>query len=355
MTRKLASIQKIIDIIPHNNADSLEIAKVLGWTCIVKKGEFKKEDLIVFCEIDSVLPDKPEFEFLRKSKFRIRTIRLRGVISQGLILPLNILNGLKFPNDTRENPSYEFKENMEVTAMLDIVKYEPPVPEYLQGEVAGNFPTSLLPKSDETRCQCLQPLLTKYKGTKCYVTEKIDGSSLTFIYNENEFFVCSRNLNLKVNDENKEHNHFVKMAVKLDIENKLKSLNRNIAIQGELFGPGIQNNPLEQKEVKVLFFNAWDIDKQEYFSLNEFKNIIAQLGLETVPILEEDYILEDDIDKLINKAKGTSVLNPKVQREGIVIRPVVEILEIELFDVELVRNRVSFKAINPEYLLIFEE
>lgn len=161
--RKLASIQRIKSIEPIANADAIMKATVLGWQLVIKKGEFKPGDLCIYVEIDSILPDRLEFEFLRNKNFRIRTIKLRGQVSQGICFPLHIL-----PNNIQVD------EGVDVTDVLNIVKYEPPVPVNMQGVMKGPFP-SFIPKTDETRVQVLQELLNTHRGSLCYITEKLDG------------------------------------------------------------------------------------------------------------------------------------------------------------------------------------
>ncbi|MDP3434361.1 MAG: RNA ligase (ATP), partial [Bacteroidota bacterium] len=170
--RKLASVQKIKALEPIENADAIEKATVLGWQLVVKKGEFRVGDLAVYCEVDCLMPDKPVFEFLKPRGMRVRTIRLRGQVSQGICFPLSIL-----PAD------FEIVEDADCTEVLGIEKYEPPMPACLAGIAKGKFP-SFIPKTDETRVQVLQHVLDKYKGTKCYVTEKVDGSSGTYFINK---------------------------------------------------------------------------------------------------------------------------------------------------------------------------
>ncbi|MFN0201713.1 MAG: RNA ligase (ATP), partial [Bacteroidia bacterium] len=165
--RKLASIQKIIQLEAIPEADAILKATVLGWQLVVKKGEFQVGDDCVYCEIDSLMPDRPEFEFLKPRGMRIRTVRLRGQISQGICFPLSIL-----PENT------PIEEGLDVTEMLGITKYEPPIPAQLAGTVKGLFP-SFIPKTDETRVQVLQEVLDEYKDETCYITEKLDGSSVT--------------------------------------------------------------------------------------------------------------------------------------------------------------------------------
>lgn len=329
--RKLASIQRILALEPIEGADAIEKATVLGWQLVVKKGEFQVGDLCVYCEIDSLFPDKPEFEFLRPRGMRIKTIRLRGQISQGICFPLEIL-----PTGT------PIEEDTDVTEILEITKWEPVIPANLSGTVKGSFP-SFIPKTDETRVQVLQPLLDNLAGTVCYVTEKLDGSSATFYLKDGEFGACSRNLELK----EEPGNAFWIVARQLDLENKLRSTGRNLALQGELLGPGVNGNKLKIKEVTVRFFNAFDIDQFKYLSFGELKQLLTDLELPMVPVLEEDFVLVADIPQLVQKATIRSTVTPEIWAEGIVIRPLEE---------QIVKNeRVSFKAINPEFLIKFGE
>ena len=316
MERKLASIRKISDLSPIEGADKIEVATIDGWKVVVAKDvNHKVGDLVVYCEVDSFLPIREEFEFLRKSShkkmgdqegFRLKTIRLRGQLSQGLILPIHIL------------PFGEaFHEGQDVTEVLGIVKYEPPVPAELAGKVKGLFP-SFLRKTDEERVQNLTSEYEEYRTSdhKFYVTEKLDGSSATFYLRNGEFGVCSRNLELLET----EGNTFWKVARELNLENKMKSLGKNISIQAELIGESVQGNPYKIKGQTIRCFNLYNIDTQEYSSLTEFKDTVEMLGLETVPVLDTNFKLPDTIDELLKFADSKSELNPNYDREGIVIR-----------------------------------
>jgi RNA ligase (TIGR02306 family) len=329
--RQLASIQRIRALEPIENADAIVRATVLGWQLVVKKGEFQVGDLCIYCEIDCLMPARPEFEFLKPRGMRVRTIRLRGQISQGICLPLSFL-----PQNA------ENTEGVDVTDVLGIVKYEPPIPASLAGIMKGNFP-SFIPKTDETRVQILEDLLTGYKDEKCFVTEKLDGSSATYFIRNGQFGVCSRNLELLESDDNT----YWKLARALDIENKLRSLNGNFAIQGELIGEGVQGNKYALKGQKLYFFNVFNIDTYSFLGFEDFKNTLEKLDLNIVPILENDYLLDNDIPKLVEKALGKSVLKADVIREGIVIRPLIESNDAI--------GRVSFKSINPEFLLKYND
>jgi RNA ligase (TIGR02306 family) len=337
MERKLASVRRISDIQEIPGADMIELAIVDGWKVVVAKNVGHKiNDLVVYCEIDSFLPIKEKFEFLRKSSykkmgdqegFRLRTVKLRGQVSQGLILPMSVLY------DNRSLSAFdELTVGDDVTSILEIVKYEPPIPAELAGKVKGLFP-SFIRKTDEERIQNLASEYDEMKKHTYYVTEKLDGSSATFYFNNGEFGVCSRNLELLET----EGNTFWKVVRELDLENKLKEYGVNLSVQGELIGEGIQGNPYKIKGQTVRFFNLFDIDLQVYHSLSMFKSLMTDLGLQTVPVLETQFHLPDTIDELLMRADGKSELNPNFDREGIVIRS----LDI----------KISFKVISNKFLL----
>ena len=332
--RKLASIRKISDIQSIPGADMIELAIVDGWKVVVAKNvEHKVGDMVVYCEIDSFLPIKEEFEFLRKSSykkmsdgtegFRLRSIKLKGQISQGLILPLKDLQLLN--KDLLE-------VGMDVTKELGIVKYEPPIPAELSGKVKGLFP-SFLRKTDEERIQNLSDEYENLKQHKFYVTEKLDGSSATFYSKDGVFGVCSRNLELLET----EGNTFWKVARELKLEEWLTSQDVNYSIQGELIGESIQGNPYKIKGQTVGFFNAFNIDTQEYLGLEEFEKLISSMGLKSVPILDREFTLPDTIDELLTYADEKSVLNSNFDREGVVIRSL--------------DRKISFKVISNKFLL----
>jgi len=335
--RKLASIQRIKKLEPIEGADAIEKAYVLGWQLVVKKNEFQPGDLCIYCEIDCLMPAKPEFEFLRPRGMRIKTARLRGQISQGIAFPLSFLPA-----------GFEVEEGADCTDALGITKYDPPMPACLNGVAKGAFP-GFIPKTDETRVQVLQDVLDKYVGETCYITEKLDGSSTTYFLNNGEFGVCSRNLELLEDAENS----LWKVARELDIEGKLRSLNGNFALQGEMVGEGIQGNKMKLKGQHIRFFNVFDIDNSAYLDFDRFTVLMAAMDLHTVPVLATDYQLENDIEALVRKATMKSTICGDAWAEGIVIRPVKE--RIELYNNHFVHNRVTFKAINPEFLLKYGE
>ncbi|WP_406698450.1 RNA ligase (ATP) [Singulisphaera sp. Ch08] len=264
--RKLASIQTVNAVEPIPNADAIEKIRVLGWWVVVKKGEHQPGDQLVYLEIDSLLPERPEFEFLRASSFkpaqtdatgavtlpagfRIKTVRLRGQVSQGICFPLTILP-----------PGAPADEGADVTDLLGILKWEPPLPVGMGGKVKGPF-AGFLPKTDETRVQVLESVLVRHRGKTFYVTEKLDGTSCTAFIRQGEFGICSRNLWM---DEADESNVLVRVAKGLRLEEKLRAardrLGFDLAIQAEVIGPGIQKNKYTLPAVTLRVFNVLNVD-----------------------------------------------------------------------------------------------
>lgn len=363
MDRKLASIQKIEKLEGIEGADRIKKATILGWHCVVKADEFKEGDLCVYFEIDSLVPKIEPFHFLEKSGakkmlidgkefegYRLKTIRLRGQISQGLALPLSHFDdfwgeqivetvGKKITKTKKIYPQI----GDDVTELLGVYKYEPPVPAQLAGKIKGHLPVNV-PKTDETRIQTIPHILEQYKDLEWYVTEKLDGSSISVYLNNDKFNervgVCSRNLDLLEDDKNT----MWKTVRKLGIIEKLEKRNESITLQGEIVGEGIQGNPLMIKGHDIFFFNAYFPHLSRYADFNEFQKIIADLGLKTVPLITNSYKLPATIDELVSLVTVKSQLNSNSWAEGYVFRPLKEVMDQKI-------GRVSFKVINPEFLL----
>ena len=330
--RKLASIKKIEEIKLIEGADKICAYRVGGWWVVDSVTKYKVGDLAVYYEIDSFLPVRPQFEFLRKSSFkrmvsiegfRLKTIKLRGQLSQGLLTP--IPDGIVDP-----------KEGDDLTEALDIVKYEPPIPAQLAGKIKGTFP-SFIPKTDETRIQNFETDVGFVPvGERVYVTEKLDGTSFTCYFNNGVFGVCGRNWELTETNDNS----LWRMANMLELKDKLTKLGKNIAIQGELVGNGINGNLYGLTDHKLFFFTAYDIDKGRRLFFDELEWLLFRLSVPIVPVLEKyGYVLPNEnlVDNMLKYAEGKSVLNVDVDREGVVVRG----LEREF----------SFKAISNTYLL----
>jgi len=339
MDRKLASIQVIKELSPINGADAILCAKVLGWECVVKKSEFQVGDRCVYFEIDSVLPIAQWNDHLRKEegkKLRVRTIRLRGQLSQGLAMPLSII------------PLGEYEVGQDVTQVVGVEKYEAVVPAHLSGMAKGNFP-AFLHKTDETRLQSEPRVLDEAisKGLVLVGTLKMDGTSFTAYRRNADFGVCSRNLDLKETEDNV---HW-KMARKLKLEEILRSEPRNLCIQGEMVGPGIQGNRMGLKEVDLYLFNLFDIDTGKYAGYNELVEFGKKHNLKVVPVVaQKDFGFGETttVSKMLEVASALNYDNG-TPAEGIVWRSACETYS------EVLKGRMSFKTISNRFLEKYKE
>lgn len=358
MARKLASIQKIINIKPIEKADAIEIAQILGWECVIRKDEgFSIGDLVVYIEVDSIMPDKPEFEFLRDRKFRVKTIKLKGQISQGLVLPLSIL------------PDGKYKEGDDVTKLLGVKKYDIQA-EVEKGLISSNnkmykflwyrklflkfkkdkfpkFPI-FIKKTDEDRIQLFPNICEEEKDTIFVVTEKLDGCSCTFFLLRNPkkwyqfkdkyvFGVCSRNIYLHKED----NSYYWEIARQYNIENALKQIigdNQFVVLQGEIIGEGVQGNKYKIKGLDFYVFNLIYPDGQIYPLVAT--KILERHGIKSVPMLDTQFKLKETISDMVEYTKEKSTIAP-VLREGVVIRN---------YD-----KKISFKVVNPDFLLKHKE
>jgi RNA ligase (TIGR02306 family) len=339
MDRKLASIQLIKELSPINGADAILCAKVLGWECVVKKSEFQVEDRCIYFEIDSVLPIAQWNDHLRKEPnkpLRIKTIRLRGALSQGLAMPMSII------------PTGEYEVGQDVTTLVGVTKYEPVVPAHLSGMAKGNFP-AFLHKTDETRLQSEPRVLDEAisKGLVLVGTLKMDGTSFTAYRRDADFGVCSRNLNLKETEDNA---HW-KMARKLKLEEILRSETANLCIQGEMAGPSIQANRMGFKEVDLYLFNLYDIDTGKYLSHTELSVFAKKHELNVVPTvhrLDFGVVGPMDTNHLLDIANNLNYDNG-TPAEGIVWRSACETYS------DILKGRMSFKTISNRFLEKYKE
>ena len=352
--RKLATIRRIAEIRPIENADAIEHVRVDGWWVVGKKGEFQVNDLAIYIEIDAWCPHELA-PFLSKGKEpreyngvkgeRLKTVKLRGAVSQGLLLPI----------PTELNDPTQFTEGMDVTELLGVQKWEPPIPAQLRGKIAGIFP-SWLRKTDEDRIQNCFKDVSPRLNESWVIEEKVDGSSMTVGYRKcdfildkdgqpipEEFVVCSRNLSLKLEDED---NTFVRIAKESSIQDAMKAYGRNLGISGELIGEGIQGNKYDIKGHRWLVFNIFDVDTGKYVSAKERQFIIRDLvalgaTIEQVPVITAvgTTLLDGlSVDDFLEMAEGKSILNPKTEREGLVFKNQTD-------------PDISFKAISNRWLL----
>lgn len=391
--RKLATIRRIADIREIPGADAIVCAVVDGWELVTQKSNnFSVGDLVLYFEVDSVLPELPEFEFLRDrcyvseknsingAGFRLKTIRLRGQISQGLILPLEEFDATygevdepihyylkigdgthlyspqtltaastKFYNTIEEAIEDKFRpdvmfvkvnEGDDVTDLLGVVKYEKPIPASLGGVAKGNFP-SFLTKTDSERIQNIYRKMVSL-DTTWETSIKLDGTSFTAYVNDGEFGVCSRNLDLKETEGNAYWDYVNRNGLREKMVKYYEEYNTSFAIQGELIGPGIQGNQEKLTQTELYVFDVIEIERKEKLENDIRLKVIKDLGLNSVPILDTTLRINDwTMDDFIKYSEGPS-LNSKL-REGVV------------FKAQYRRySDVNFKVISPKWLISYD-
>lgn len=340
--RKLASVQKILSIMPIEGADKIELAKVGGWQSVVEKNKYKVDDYVVYVEIDSWVPtniaphlskgqDPREYNGIKGEK--LKTVRLRGALSQGLILPYSIL----MSTFEGECSSTDWTLGEDVSDLLGIIKWEAPESARIGGVCKRSFP-SFVPKTDQNRAQNLISEIRQYNVDRLEfaIEEKLEGSSCTISVCCDEVDVCSRNLSLR-EDPN---NAFWKAALKNNLIEKISSLNKNIAFQFELVGESVEGNIYSLKGQDLFLYDIFDIEQARYLYPNERKKIAQELNIKCVPELgtiQFDVSHETTVDDLIAMANGYSQLKSTQLREGLVFK--------------CINKNISFKAVSNEYLL----
>ena len=347
--RKLVTVRRISDIRPIENADAIECATVEGWSVVVKKGEFRPGDLCVYFEIDSFLPLVDErFGFLAgnritwegKEGVRLRTVKLRGQISQGLILPLSGFPEIEKVCGLHRDSEVELR-GIDFSADIHVEKWEAPVPASLGGEIEGAFP-SFISKTDQERIQNLPEILDcsgSDRDDLYEVTVKLDGSSMTVFHNGGMSGVCGRNWQYRETATNS----LWRIARQDGLLEALDRLGRNIALQGEIIGEGIQGNPEKLRGQEFRLFDVFDIDSYSYLGRKARQEVVVALTEVGATIREVPYLgdvglgqFEGEMAKILTFAEGPS-LNPQTTREGVVFKRL--------------DGRQSFKVISNRYLL----
>ena len=342
--RKLASLQRIWKIEPIEGADKIELAHVLGWQCVVNKGQFQPMDVGVYFEIDSFLPIRPEFEFMRTSSykktdimgegFKLRTMRFRGQISQGLLLPLS-----SFP----EIPA-DIELGADITELLGVRKWEIEERATTGGTVIGNLPYDI-PHTDETRVQENPELIQAFAGLEYYISTKMDGSSHSIGVDENGFHVTGHNYEYKDDGSSS----FYELVKARKYQEKVESFVKEnglstLTIQGELCAPGIQQNRLRLTKPEWYVFTVRENGKR--VGLKRMMEICEALGMEYVPIEEIGTDLPSKyptVESLLDRADGEYPKGGK--KEGIVIRPTEPVY------CPLISASLSMKVVSNKYLL----
>lgn len=370
--RDLASIEKIEKVTPIPDKDKIELASVGGWEVIVEKNKYKEGDLVVYCEYDTILPIRKEFEFLRSrcySKlydgFRIKNMKMAGVFSQGIVFPLSIL-----PDKTQNKA----KEGMIVAKDLGIIKYDPEEKrerlslnnskkysglkkilmksKLIRRLVLGKYekkspypPT--VSKSDETNIQkTFNFLKNNYPEELYYGTEKMEGQAVSYMVlkkgRKRDFRVYSHNIirsNWKTGTGNWE-----KVAQRDNLDKKLLKLKENICVQGEICGPGIQRNIYGFKDLTFFVYGIINTDTGYKYNYEEINTFCIDNNLTMVPVLFKNRKLLDSTKEILDEANGNSIFSEgsKAQREGIVWR-------------SMTNPDIGFKAKSPEYLIWFSK
>ena len=375
--RKLAHIEIIEKLEPIPGADKVCKATILGWTCVVPINQFKVGETIVYIEEDSILPVIPYFFFMEPRRYRVKIIKLRKTISQGLVISLKDVEQIvKELNKKIDIFKFDAPCGIDLTKLLGIIKRDPqrteedkltqeaqyknPVHKYLLRfpwyrdlfKKPKSWPSWIV-KTDEERIQNIPSILVKYSDELIYWTEKLDGCSASFSYKNLKilkiisrwiFTVCSRNIWQKT----KHASNYWKIAEKYDLQRKLKNYNKELIIQGEIVGPRIQKNKYKLKEHKFFVFTIHDIKKNIRYGLVRTRQICKDLDLEMVPILSSKAALKESfstIQDAVEQSKGMSVLED-INREGIVVRQ---------YDDSEAQTGISFKVINPTFLLALDE
>lgn len=325
--RKLASIQKVKEIKLIENSDHLEVLTVLGWKVVARRGDFQVGELCIYFEIDSILPPLPAFDFLKKNDYRLKTERMRGQLSQGLCWKTDILP-----------PFVQIEEGLDVTDILKIEKYEELLSKEMEGKSRGFHP-KIVSKTGEMRIQSYPELIKEFEGIPVAYTQKVEGYSSSFINDSGDIHVCSHTHSLVENKDNV----YWKMAIKYNLVETLRNIG-NFSVQGEIAGPGIIGNPMGLTEVELFVFKVYDNDKQQYLGVNEMVEFCQTHGLQTVPILATNQYVVDDMDSMIELAKGQYSPSGHAQ-EGIVVVPMQPVYS------EVLCKNLSMKIINNDYLL----
>lgn len=338
MKRKLASIQRVADVQAIEGADRIESIGVLGWRCVCKKGEFAPGDLCVYFEIDSFLPVRPEFEFLRAScyrqsellgeGFRLKTQKFRGQVSQGLCLPVDILG------------EGDWNIGDDVTDTLGVRKWEILERASSGGTIIAGLPVGIS-KTEEIRVQSAPEVIKELAGLPYYITTKFDGTSVTMFRLNGRFGVCGHNYEYA---EEAKCSFWV-WARQHELEERMVEAGLdNIAIQGEFCGNGIQGNPLKLSQPNWRVFTIKDVAANKRLGLAEMRALCEKLELKMVPVEEEgESFSYASVDELLERARGN--YDCGTRKEGIVIRP------IEPVHSQTLSALLSFKVINNDYLL----
>ena len=339
---ELATFETITEILPIEGADRIEIARIQGWQSVIRKGDYKVGDKVIFVPIDTVLPpavwNKHLWDKNDPTKpIRVRTIKLKGVVSQGLIFPCSLISAQEIW-DHMDDPD----EDISIAGMLGITKYEKPIPAHLAGQVAGDFPTHLVSKTDEDNLKSNIEVLEELKEADFVeATIKLDGTSATYIKElDGTFRVCSRNLELK----DTESNVHWQMARNYNIQENLKA---GYCIQGEISGPGIQGNPDGSTEVTLCVFNVIDLNDRKPLTRDDWDLACTNIKKVLVnKVWTKEEFSTMNIDSLQEYVNRHTYETNKSPIEGLVFRG---IKDGKTMYSQKLQKMLSVKIINQNY------
>lgn len=375
--RSLAHIEKVISIHPimceGKPADNIELVQILDYYVVAQKGECQVGKLVLYVEVDAILPECKEFEFLRSKKFTIKAMKFGAkftdangnrIISQGIIFDIGVLhpeieliegadlteqlNITKVIEDAEEDVSLNDKKKLSFMDKLNKKLMRYPFYRRLKknifGEkIKGTWADWMPSKSDEVNIQMIfSRLKAKYGDDNgWYVTEKLEGRNLSiYIYRTKSLFgkktnigVCTHTRNLITDDGSA----FWKTAKKSGIIEKLAQLDKDYFVRGEHVGLGIQKNIYGFPETDFYVFDVWDIEEQRKLNYAELVEFCRINVIKMVPILDNNFALPETVQDLLNYSNGISVFGKNVMREGVVIRRKDD-------------PNISFKDKSPEYL-----
>lgn len=390
--RTLASIQQVESLRPIEGADKIEVATVLGWCVVVRKGQCRAGDLCCFVEVDSIMPSRPAYEFLRERKFRVKTIKLRKQVSQGLVFSLRELPELAAlcRMQPHGGPCHAMKIGDDVTEILGVKRYDPEaareasqtgastkrpmgaVRRYLMRFwwyrridwlIFGHkrrcaWPT-FLPHTDEERIQNMPWVFEAERhralveAPRYYMTEKLDGQSATYAVTWHQgwwpwsrrysrFYVCSRNVYMP----HPRPCTWWTVATGYQIREALECVGHDIAVQGEIVGPAVQGNKYKLDGLRFFVFNVFEIEHQRVAEYGAMVGFCEDYGFETVPVLRHhEAALPATVEEAL-KCGGFSQLNGEVLREGIVWRS---------HERRANGRPLSFKCVSPDFLLRYQD
>jgi RNA ligase (TIGR02306 family) len=342
---QLASFETITEILPIVGADRIEIARVQGWQSVIRRGDYKVGDRIIFVPIDTVLTPAEWNKHLWDKNdptkpIRVRTVRLRGAVSQGLIFPASLVSAQEIW-DHMDDPD----EDVSIAGMLGIIKYEKQLHASLTGVAKGDFPSQFVSKTDEDNLKSNTRAFAELKNCHAVsISCKLDGTSSTFIKEQDGTFrVCSRNLELHDDADNA---HW-QMARKYQLQELMKP---GTVLQGEIVGPKIQGNPMGLNAPELCCFNYKDLKTNKYVHVDEHTLDLIPTGLKWVPhiaTLSQAAFQYETIESLQELANKQQYANGAAA-EGIVLRGLNA--EGELVYSESLRKMLSVKIINQNYI-----